>query len=400
VFIKNEGILHSFEIVTFKYGICSEYFNNAIELILQNPNFIYNIRNLKFQFRNTLLQDSTNIIPFLKFLCFNCNSISSITYFSTPYDDNSLLIERFLSQLIISQYNLKIISFGFDTILYNPFLALKNSNYSNTLNTIIFENIDFINIIPILQEVFDQLKVLESIHILYCHSLNPDFVQQIIKVINPFKLKSLFMNQIFHIESLQLLLQKSGNYLENFKFHYEHKELRQQLLKLIIKYCTKIRYFTLDKPDYINIYLLIKNIGQTINYLYIDVDSELCPIVLQNLEQVLPFKLEYLCLSFSFSINDFELFLKNSQNTFIKKLLIQNMLQFDGESILFHIKEYIMKKERVKYLAYLEVFDCFSHCEDLFSLEDEVNEIKLHNIIIQKYADLYITESDIIHNFT
>jgi hypothetical protein len=185
----------------------------------------------------------------------------------------------------------------------------------------------------------------------------------------------------------------------------KNKELRQQLLKLIIKYCTKIRYFTSCKPDDINIYLLIENISQTINYLTIKFDAieygELCPIVLQNLGQVLPSKLEYLCLSFSFSISDIEIFLKTSQNTFIKKLLIENVIQFDGGNILFHIKEYIMKKERVKYLAYLEVlyvdgYDGYN--KDLFSLKDEVNEFKLHNIIVQKYSDLYISESDIIYN--
>jgi hypothetical protein len=410
VFIANEGILHSFEIVLSYNNIYCEYFNDAIELILQNPNFMYNIRNLELNVQHDTLQNSTNIIPFLKFLYSNCNSISSMIFHFDISDindnNNSLIIVRCLSQLIISQHNLKIISFKFDTILYNPFLSLKNSNCSNTLHTIIFEKIDFKNIIPILQEVFDQLNVLESIHILYCYSLNSNFVQQIIKIIKPFKLKSLFMNQILHIESLQLLLQKSGNYLENFEFGFiynKDKELRQPLLKLIIKYCAKIRYFTSCKPDDINIYLLIENISQTINYLTINFDDikygELCPIVLQNLGQVLPSKLEYLCLSFSFNISDFEIFLKNSQDTFIKKLLIRNNIQFDGESILFHIKEYIMKKERVKYLAYLEVFGFIAGCKDLFSLKDEVNEFKLHNIMVQKFSDLYITESNIIYNF-
>ncbi|PKK69083.1 hypothetical protein RhiirC2_748999, partial [Rhizophagus irregularis] len=52
------------------------------------------------------------------------------------------------------------------------------------------------------------------------------------------------------------------------------------------------------------------------------------------------------------------MFLKNSQNTFIKKLLINNRGSKDKEGcddtndlILSYIKEYIMKKKRVKYLA-------------------------------------------------
>ncbi|GET67182.1 hypothetical protein GLOIN_2v1774336 [Rhizophagus irregularis DAOM 181602=DAOM 197198] len=47
--------------------------------------------------------------------------------------------------------------------------------------------------------------------------------------------------------------------------------------------------------------------------------------LLRNLGQVLPSRLEYLCLALSFIKSDLEIFLKNSQNTFIKKLLINNV---------------------------------------------------------------------------
>ncbi|GET65162.1 hypothetical protein GLOIN_2v1768673 [Rhizophagus irregularis DAOM 181602=DAOM 197198] len=110
MFIENEVNLHTFEIEnspTIKYS--SIYLDSILELILQNPNFIYNIRNLK---------------------------------------------------------------------LYN--------------------------------KVFKQLNVLESVHIVYCSSLNDSFIQQIITLTKP------FMGKILQIESLQLLLQKSGGYLENF----------------------------------------------------------------------------------------------------------------------------------------------------------------------------------------
>ncbi|PKY28253.1 hypothetical protein RhiirB3_444337 [Rhizophagus irregularis] len=406
VLLENEGNLHSFEFVMSRNGssICT-HFNNTMELILQHPNFICNIKNLALHiFHDIFLQNTINIIPFLKFLYSNCNSISSIVFHFRIYNvDNFSLIEKCLSQLIISQHNLKIISFiACSTILYKPFLSLKNSNCSDTLNTIIFDSIDFRNVITVLQEVFDQLNVLESIHILYCYSLNSDFVQQIIKVNKPFKLKSLFIDEILHIESLQLLLQKCGDYLENFEYGYmikKYEESRRQLLKLVMKYCTKIIYFTSDKPDDINIYLLIENIGQTINYLTIlmDASNKYNSIVLQNLGQVLPSKLEYLYLSLSFS-NDFETFLKNSQNTFIKKLLIRNMLKDDNKIVLFYIKEYIMRKKRVKYLAFSEFVPGYSYTEkELFFLKDEVNEFKLYNIIVQKHRDLYISQHDIVN---
>ncbi|RGB30571.1 hypothetical protein C1646_765181 [Rhizophagus diaphanus] len=404
VFIENGGILHSFEIAMFS-DIGN--FNDTMELILQNPGFIYKIKNLKFQTCNISFQNIMNIIPILNFLNSNCNSITSLNfyfYFALSNINDFSLIENCLSQIIISQLNLKIISFSScSVILYKPFLSLRNSNCPNTLNTIIFDNIDFKNIIITLQEVFDQLNVIESIHIVNCNSLNSEFVQQIIKVTKPFKLRTLFMKEILHIESLQFLLQKCGDYLENFEFGYtseEYEESRRQLLKLVIKYCTKIKRLISPKPDDNNIYLLIKNIGNTINYLTINnYHDEYSSIVLQNLGQVLPSKLDYLRLSLSFNSSDLEIFLRNSQHTFIKKLLISNMMQNEGEGILFYIKEYIMRKERVKYLAFSEYYPNDDTDRELFSLEDEVNEFKLHNIIVQKCSDLYTSMYSFIYDF-
>ncbi|PKC60799.1 hypothetical protein RhiirA1_467525 [Rhizophagus irregularis] len=417
VFIENEKILRSFEIEIHTNFYC-KYSNDIMELILQNPNFIYNIKNFKIHTSNISEKNIKNaIIPFLKFLYSNCNSISSLHFvncFIIRDVKKFSLIEKYLQQLIISQHNLKIITFGRHNNLYNPFLSLKNSNCSNTLNTIIFHYTDFRKINNILQEVFNQLNVLESIHILYCY-LNSDFVQQVIKVTKPFKLRSLFMDEILHIESLRLLLQKYGDYLENFELTKSHtnytngyEESRRQLLKSFMKYCTKIRYISSDKPNDIDIYSLIENVGQNINYLTILVDNynyhtfydEYSSIVLQNLGQVLPSKLEYLSLSLSFNTNDFEIFLKNSQNTFIKKLLIKNTMKNEGENVLFYIKKHIMKKEKVKYLAILlETFPSHNDGEELFFLKDEVIEFKLHNIIVQKYCNLRIIGNDIVHNF-
>ncbi|PKC70929.1 hypothetical protein RhiirA1_454138, partial [Rhizophagus irregularis] len=174
VFIESEGNLLSFEVVMITDYGCDGYFNDNIDLILQNPKLTYNIRNLNFDHYAISPQ---NTISFLKFLYSNCNSISSIIFFFPTYGiGHSLsLIENCLTQIIISQHNLKKISFGYYINPHDSLLSLKNSNCSNTLNTIIFCFIDFKNIINILQEAFDQLNVLESIHILYCDSLNSDF---------------------------------------------------------------------------------------------------------------------------------------------------------------------------------------------------------------------------------
>ncbi|CAB4426567.1 unnamed protein product [Rhizophagus irregularis] len=115
-------------------------------------------------------------------------------------------------------------------------------------------------------------------------SLNTSFTQQIIDLTIPFKLKSLFISEISQIESFQLLLQKSGEYLENFgNVIYGDLSSNQQLLELI--------------TNIVN-----------------DITGTQCnSMILQILGQTLPSKLEYLCLNlFHIKVNDFEVFLKNS----------------------------------------------------------------------------------------
>ncbi|GBB89776.1 hypothetical protein RclHR1_16590002 [Rhizophagus clarus] len=427
-FIENEGNLHSFEIV-----LCIErdyeYFNYAFGLILQNPFFIHNIRNLTLCLYSISISTKiTPIIPFFEFLSSNCDSISSIQFRIV----SSIIVKKYLSHIIISQQNLKTILFEYnDTIpLYNSLLLLKDSNYPNTLNTVIFYYINFKNI-TVLNEVFNQLNVLESIHIIYCSTLDSNFIQQIINITKPVKLKSLFLNEILQFESSQLLLQKFGNHLENFEFGRmnddEDIELKQQLLELIGKYCTNIRYLYVVLFVNVDIYpvlQLIKNNIKNLNYLTIEFGNELndevvklSSIILQNLGQILPLKLEYLYLAISFNISDLEIFLRNSQNTFIRKLLIKNLMEKNDENILSFIKKYIMKKKDEDIISYIKKcimkrkkVEYLSICntifykgniienDDLYFLEYEVKDFKLHNIKVQEYDDLYIQARDFVIN--
>jgi hypothetical protein len=215
--------------------------------------------------------------------------------------------------------------------------------------------------------------------------------------------------------SIDLLLQKSGDYLENFgfkSFKIYDDESESQLLELITKYCKKIKFFELCEFDSQNIYPainLIKNIQQNLNYLTIDLDydfgtyfcnsdAEISSIVLQNLGQILPPKLEYLNMSLVINTDDFVIFLKNSHNTFIKKLIFSNIINGIREEaagqddMLYNIKEYIMKKKRVKYFAFQNLFIINDDHEELFYLKDEVKEFKLHDIIVKNYNDLKIGE--------
>ncbi|RGB37312.1 hypothetical protein C1646_813439 [Rhizophagus diaphanus] len=360
LFMENEAKLHTFEITYY-----NKYCDNILESILQNPNFINKIGNLK-----------------ISILCSHTSTNDRI------------------SQIINSHQNLKRMALGYvgcDTLsFYQSLLLSKESNCSNTLNTIIFYYIDFKGINN-LAKVFEKLNVLESLHIIYCSSLN-SFTQQINSLTKQFKLKSLFINGNLQIDSLQSLLQKSGNYLENFG-----SGVNQQLFETIIKYCKNIKFLDLYniEPQITSLIGLIENIKQNLSHLSISLwncqDSNI-ELILQNLGQALPSKLEYLNLFFYIKLNEFEVFLKNFQDTFFKKLLINNVTQgYSSEiAILPYIKEYIMKKKRVKYLAIKNSNTLtFGNEIDLFYLKDEVKEFKLHNIKVLRYEDLYTD----IYNF-
>ncbi|GES99719.1 hypothetical protein GLOIN_2v1781787 [Rhizophagus clarus] len=377
LFIENESKLHFLDVEVTKHFRYNSYLDDILELMLQNPNFVHNIKNLELRI----------VVPP-----------------SYNEDIKSRSIKNRISQVINSYQILRKIVLGYDSFSFYNSLLLSN-NCSNTLSTIIFYHINFEGIIN-LDKIFEQLNVLKSVHIIYCSSLNTEFIQQIINLTKPFKLKSLFINGISQIESLKLLLQKSGDYLENFGYGFKNNydlSLGQQLLESVLEYCENIKFFDFyeSKDQLIFSELnLIENIKQNLNYLSIDVCNTLfsmdainrSSIILQNLGQILPIKLEYLCLTLNINIDDFELFLKNSQDTFIKKLLIDNR---GGHNILFCVKENIMKRERVNYLAIVDVFfdkynDTFFEEKDLFLLKDEVKEFESYNIKIQEYNDLII----------
>ncbi|CAB5215760.1 unnamed protein product [Rhizophagus irregularis] len=292
-FIESEVNLNSFEF-EMTTDNDHDYFNDTVELILQNPNFINNIKNLKFSKRVANITNITKIDSFLLLLSTNCNSISTL-HFKFKKRSDDIFIENFLSQNV-----------GFGSL----------TSY----------------------------------------------------------------------------------------------DLKQQLFELISEYCTKIKFLKLPgfyNSQNINLaFDLIKSIGINLNYLSIhfykfgvlDQNDEgiikLNSLLLQELGQILPTKLEYLNLSLMIDSNDFEIFLKNSQNIFIKKLLIRNKMQIISENdILFYLEKYIMKKSRVNYLAFKEDY---MKKGDLFYSKDLVKKFESYNIKIQSYDDLNINSYEYI----
>ncbi|EXX50172.1 hypothetical protein RirG_273280 [Rhizophagus irregularis DAOM 197198w] len=194
------------------------------------------------------------------------------------------------------------------------------------------------------------------------------------------------MNEKLRIELLQLLMQQSGDYLENFGYEFDYdNQSNQQLLELITN-CKNIKFLDLCKlrmKIIYQIFNLIENVKQNLNYLSISIDdyqdsNNICSsTILQNLGQILPSKLEYLNLVLKIKANDFEVFLKNSKDIFIKELLI---MQKGSDDILHYIKKFIMEEKRVEYLAIWN----FKY-GDLPYFESEVKEFELYNIKLNYY---------------
>ncbi|EXX66835.1 uncharacterized protein OCT59_018987 [Rhizophagus irregularis] len=380
IFIENDVNLHTLEIELTHHGYLSYINNEIIELILQNTNFIHNIKYLKLYNGKT----------------------PGFLYFNNNPNEDKLTKDR-ISQIINLHRNLKKIVLDHTNFpSYQPLLLSKGSNCSNTLNTITLYSINFKSIIN-LDKLLEQLNVLESVHIFHCYPINTGFIQQIINLSKPFKLKSLFINDRSQIDqSLQLLLQKYGAYLENLGcgFRSNHDPLSKELIESIIKYCKNIKLLDLHEYNNQIIYPalnLIENIKQNLNYLTINIFEPVIlrniieyikysSIILQDLGQILPSRLEYLSLTLHIKASNFKLFLESSKNTFIKKLLINNE---DGDDILPYVKKYIMKKKRVKYLAIKNSFhkNASFHNKDLFYLKDEVEEFGSYNIKLQNYND-------------
>ncbi|PKY29068.1 hypothetical protein RhiirB3_445541 [Rhizophagus irregularis] len=135
-------------------------------------------------------------------------------------------------------------------------------SYQNDMFEIILRNRNFINNNVGSGNCSNTLNTI----ILYKVNFNVVFTRQIVNLNKPFKLKSLFIDERSQIdESIKLLLQKSGDYLENigYKFCRSLSLSEQQILNNIIIYCNDINsgsiilrnlcqdgYFTLYKGIY------------------------------------------------------------------------------------------------------------------------------------------------------
>ncbi|GBC27014.2 hypothetical protein GLOIN_2v1781395 [Rhizophagus irregularis DAOM 181602=DAOM 197198] len=365
-----------FSIPTKNYKFIEIYLQNLNDNDFKTNLNIYKINDNLF-YLNTLF----NYTSFIK----DINLLKVITSVGKWFEDSVRTLKPgnryFLQNLdILSESNFKRLIY---ISLFKTFI--ENEVNLNTLNIDIFTIYSY-------EPYYDDIIVL----ILQ----NSNFIHNI-KNLNLY-FGSSSPNILYHNNSTseykllkKLLLQKSGDYLENFivfGFDYDLSS-RRQLLELITKYCNNIKFLGLY--GFVNqithlVSNLIESINHNLNYLSIHIKEiyqfnynvDYTSTILQNLGQILPSKLEYLSLSLSIKKSDFKIFLENSQNIFINRLLI---MQKGNDDILYYIKEFIMKEKRVKYLAIKNFGNI-----DLSTLEDEVNEFMLYNIKVLNFCELYL----------
>ncbi|GBC47892.2 hypothetical protein GLOIN_2v1886554 [Rhizophagus irregularis DAOM 181602=DAOM 197198] len=83
LFIETEVNLHSFEVISVHSDV-----DKIIELTLQNPNFIFNIKNFKLA-SNVM---NNNITRLLTLIYSNCNSISSLYFLFPKYEKDYSIV--------------------------------------------------------------------------------------------------------------------------------------------------------------------------------------------------------------------------------------------------------------------------------------------------------------------
>ncbi|RGB29775.1 hypothetical protein C1646_818311 [Rhizophagus diaphanus] len=262
IFIENEVNLHTLKIEFLDFTNTSTYinnFNNICELILQNTNFIHNIRNI------TLF----------------------VELFNSSYSNNNefKLIENRISQIINLQQNLKKILIESIHIIYCSF----NSNFAQQIinltkpfklkSLLMYEKPQIEVLELLLQKYGDYLEIFEYI---FNHdlSLNQQLLELIIKYCKNIKFPCfvinvrLFTYQIFNfIENIKqnlnylsimhdyngkgdtssTILQNLGQILPS-KLEYLLLGLnRQDILPLIKKYIMKkkrVRYLAINNDFY------------------------------------------------------------------------------------------------------------------------------------------------------
>ncbi|CAG8458960.1 7430_t:CDS:1 [Funneliformis mosseae] len=393
LFINSDASLNNFYMSTEdSLGIALlEKMPELYAMISDNAKLISNVKNISLMPMLQLNMTSQLFVISLPSL------ISSIRHLSICDDTNV----SFVRNLIQSQTQLLSLSF----CKVKRIDLLDHFKYCfNTLTLIKFEHCDFRKVLS-----FDGLRNLtnlKSLHFDKCFGVTTQFLQPLLDIPTPLKIKSLKV--IGWFSGLDLLLQKIGSHLKHLELYLIDDSERDASFESIISFCDQIKFLDLSNFEIHNItqlYRLITHFSKHLRYLTIR-NEKITPMdncsrkrssivnsmIFKGLGQILPVSLEYFSLDLEINPDDFKVLLDNCQHVKLKKLLVRN------DNFVFIDKTFSMLKEfveikRVKYLAY-ELSTLFNPEHPKYQNSEKLASQIQPFVKLRKYDDLILTISD------
>ncbi|RGB27596.1 hypothetical protein C1646_768921 [Rhizophagus diaphanus] len=366
LFVENNVILNKLHIIIDFSNI--QLINSIYELILNNPTFISNIEEFTFHLFN--YDEQSNIIE--QFLSSLPSNIKHIEFFFKSRNGGE---KDIITDLINSQSQLTSIKMRFSYyMLSSSFLdSLKNS--SNTLTSLYFGSdftFDF-------YDTLSNLTQLESLQFKDC-DLDSNIFQSLLEIKTPLKIKTLVIKniRISKIIEIELFIQKVGYYIKNLVLDIEYiygnnDHFKERLFDAIINYCEKIQFLHLGHIDYNIIPKLskiISNFNNTLKFLTLEVkffhykhfsyniginddvnELKISSMILKLLCDILPLNLCYLDLNLVINPDDLKLLFDNCDQIDFKRLLIRNRSSHNLDVTLKTTKDFI-KNKNLDYLSY------------------------------------------------
>ncbi|GBB85614.1 hypothetical protein RclHR1_01210022 [Rhizophagus clarus] len=376
LFIKNNANLNNLNISILSQN---NFFINLFEFIMKKKDFISDIKNLTISSKNIYLSPQ-----FDDFLYSIPTIFSSIKNLNLNLKVNDTPLTKSLSDIIQFQSNISSITLSFtkSDIIY-IFDTFKYC--SNTLISLKFLECDFTNLNISTFKGLKYLTNLKYFHLINCLGFKLHVIQPLLDIPTPLKIKSLTITDgNISTNSIQLLLQKIGNYLEYLFLSIPIDFMRELVIDYIIHYCDKITFLHLNHIDYKNvpqICRLVTYFRNHLNYLTLEYKFkffnsnalDLLPtntnkyenqkgssVLLKELGRILPTNLNYLNLYLSIDpsqLNDFLIFCKYSG---LKKLLIRNNNGDNLQNNLNLLKDFAVGNNNLDYFAYgIEYSDTF-----------------------------------------
>lgn len=411
LFIKNDASLNNLNISILSQN---NYFIDLFEFIIMKPNFITDIKYLTISSKNIYLSPQ-----FDSFLYSIPNIFTSIKNLNLNLKVNDIPLTKSLADTIHSQSNISYITISFtkSDIIY----LFDTFEYcSKTLISLKFLECDFTNINVSSFRGLKYLTQLKYFHLIDCLGFKLHVIQPLLDISTPLKIKSLTITDgNISTNSIQLLLQRIGNYLEYLFLSIPIDFIRELIIDKIIDYCDKIKFLHLNYIDYKNIPQicnLVSHFRNHLKYLTLEYNFKLFNSnaldmfpnntnkyenqkgsleLLKELGKILPNNLEYLNLYLLIDPNQLNNFLITCKHIGLKNLLLRNNNTENLQNILNILKEFAINNNNLNYLAYgIEYFDTFRKNQQKSEiLTKEIQSFeKLEKM--KKYNDLVINIFD------